>query len=80
MPNHSFIIRFPDEHSRDQFQSALEGSVAGHVQFGELLPDAIVQDVSDQDLEKIKSIADPHAEFFDDIRFEVPTFSRPPRQ
>jgi len=76
MSIHSFIIRFPSQHSRDEFQSALDGAVADHVHFGEFLPDAVVDGVSDQDLEMIKRLADPGTEFFEDVQFEVPTFGR----
>jgi len=77
MSSHSFIIRFPDQRSRDELQSSLAGKVADHVQFGELLPDVIVQDVSDQELEKIRGIVDPRAELFEDIQFRVPNLGRP---
>jgi hypothetical protein len=72
--SNSYIIRFPDEHSRAEFQEALEtaGIAAGHVQFGSFLPDAVVQDVSDQDLEAIRKIVDPQAEFFEDVQFYLP--------
>jgi hypothetical protein len=78
MPNHSYIIRFPDEHSRDEFQEALgsRGLAEGRVQFGELLPDVVVQDVSEEDLETIRRIADPQAKFFEDVQFHVPDLAR----
>jgi hypothetical protein len=50
--------------------------MAHHVQFGEFLPDAIVQDVSDQELERIRDLVDPQAEFFEDVQFQVPNFGR----
>ncbi|HET9209387.1 MAG TPA: hypothetical protein VFR03_03265 [Thermoanaerobaculia bacterium] len=73
MSSHSYIIRFPDERSRDEFQEAVDsrGVAEGHLHFGEVLPDVVVQDISDEDLETIKRMADPHAKFFEDIQFHV---------
>ena len=73
MSSHSYIIRFPDERSRDEFHEAVDsGGVAeGHICFGEFLPDVVVQDVSDEELETIKRMADPQAKFFEDIQFHV---------
>lgn len=78
MSSHSYIIRFPSERSRDEFQEALDsrGLVEGHVQFGDFLPDVVIQDVSDEDLETIRRIADPGAKFFEDIQFHVPDLGR----
>jgi hypothetical protein len=73
MSSHSYIIRFPDERSRDEFQEAVDsGGVAeGHIHFGELLPDVVVQDVSDEELVTIKRMVDPQARFFEDIQFQA---------
>jgi len=80
MSGHSFLIRFPDERSRAVFRSALEDSrVGGYLHFGEFLPDVIAQDVSDQDVERLRALAGPRARFFEDIQFEVQEPSRSSR-
>jgi hypothetical protein len=73
MSSHSYIIRFPDERSRDEFRDAVDsrGVAEGHIHFGELLPDVVVQDVSDEELETLKKMADPQAKLFEDIQFHV---------
>lgn len=78
MPGHSFLIRFPDERSRAVFRSALEDSRVGteRLHFGEFLPDVIVQDISDQEADRLRSLAGPRARFFEDIQFEVQKPSR----
>jgi hypothetical protein len=70
---HTYIIRFPTEESRNQFERAVEESPVlsrDDVEFGEFLPDVIVRGISDSKLEELKRIADPKAQIFEDIKFD----------
>ena len=73
MSSHSYIIRFPDERSRDEFRVAVDsrGVAEGHIHFGEILPDVVVQDVSDEEMETLKKMADSQAKLFEDVQFQV---------
>lgn len=70
----SYIIRFPDEQSRSEFQRVLEERPdisPENVTFGEFLPDVIVRGLSDEKLSEMKDIADPEARFFGDFKHDL---------
>jgi len=71
---HSYIIRFPTEESRDEFGHALEESPdlsRDDVEFGEFLPDVIVRGIPDEKLEELKRLADPDARFYEDFKHDL---------
>jgi hypothetical protein len=71
---HSYIIRFPTEESRKEFERALEKSPdlsRDDVEFGEFLPDVIVRGISDGKLEELKRITHPKARFYEDFKHDL---------
>jgi len=73
-PRKTYIIRFPNEESRDEFHKALKDRLhlePSQVKFGEFFPDAIVRDISDQALSEIKRIADPRTRFIEDFQHDL---------
>ena len=71
---HSFIIRFPNEKSRNEFRKTLHNHpnlAQEDVEFGEFLPDVIVRGVSDQILIEFKQIVDPQARIFEDFKHHL---------
>ena len=74
MPLKTYLIRFPNEQSRDQFQEAVKQTPdieESQIEFGEFLPDAIVRDVTDQTLAEIKRIVDPATRFIEDFQHDL---------
>ncbi|HLA11943.1 MAG TPA: hypothetical protein VJ023_15260 [Pyrinomonadaceae bacterium] len=74
MPFKTYIIRFPSEKARNEFQRALKDTSniqPSQVEFGEFLPDVIVRDISDQTLKEIKRIADPGTRFIEDFQHDL---------
>ena len=74
MPLKTYIIRFPNEQSRDEFQEALKQAAdveESQIEFGEFLPDAIVRDISDETLNEIKRIVDSEARFIEDFQHDL---------
>jgi hypothetical protein len=74
MPRKTYIIRFPSEESRTEFHQILKKRKdiePTQVEFGEFLPDVIIKDISDLDLDKIKRIADPRTRFIEDFQHDL---------
>ena len=73
MENNTYIIKFPDQKSRDNFRDRflqekdLNKSIELH--FAKVLPDVIVSNVSPDLLERLRSIAGSEAEFFEDFQY-----------
>jgi len=70
----TYIIRFPNEQSRDEFDRALKAKPdlrPSQMEFGEFLPDVIVRDISDQALIEIKRLADPKTRFIEDFKHDL---------
>jgi len=72
--NTTYIIRFADESARAQFSRVLQTqSELAHkrIEFGEFLPDMIVYDISDAELQKLRRLAGTQTRFFADFQHEL---------
>lgn len=70
----TYIIRFPNLKSRNDFHKALKETSEiqpSQVEFGEFLPDVIVKNISDHALREIKRIVDPGTRFIEDFQHDL---------
>ncbi len=74
MTNKTYIIKFANESSRAKFYEALQtqADVADkRIEFGEFLPDLIIHDVSEREMEKVNRLAGTQARFIADFRHDL---------
>jgi hypothetical protein len=74
MANNTYIIRFADEASRAKFCRSLkkQPDVANkQMKLGEFLPDVIIHDVSEEELEKLTRLAGTQARFIGDFKHDL---------
>lgn len=70
----SYIIRFPSAQALNQFRAEMDKCPPfrrGRIVYGQFTPDVIVTNVSDATLARIRRLAHPQAQFFEDIQFEI---------
>ncbi len=74
MANNTYIIKFVNKSSRAKFHETLQtqAEIAGkQIEFGEFLPDMIIHDISEQELEKVNRLAGTQAQFIADFRHDL---------
>lgn len=70
----SYIIRFPDEESREKFRHEVEQSRELSLEdfgFAKFLPDVVVHEATSGELPTIKRMVGPEAEIFEDIEHKL---------
>jgi len=74
MANTNYIVRFNNESSRLKFYEALEKRhdlLRKKVIFGEVMPDLIIYDISNQELTRLRQIAKGEAQFLPDFKHDL---------
>ena len=74
MANNTYIIKFANNSSRAKFHKTLQTQVetAGkQIELGEFVPDIIIHDISEQELEKVNRLAGTKARFIADFRHDL---------
>lgn len=74
MGNNTYIIKFENEISRNEFFEKLKSKTEikdKKVEIGSFLPDLIIYDVSDEELRELNRIAENKAQFFPDFQSDL---------
>jgi hypothetical protein len=74
MANTTYIIRFAEESARDKFFETLQtqaNTKDKQIEFGEFLPDLIIHDVSEEELQEINALAGTEVRFFADFKQDL---------
>ncbi len=74
MAKNTYIVRFTDETSRARFYDTFQTQTNikdRRIKFGEFLPDLIIYDVSEQELQKINNLAGTNARFIADFQHDL---------